>query len=60
MNFRYFKALAAGEVAPVKDRLDRNPPSNINDLSKGQLAMLHNQVTRYMFFGWTVALLYFS
>ncbi|XP_065886117.1 ropporin-1-like protein [Dysidea avara] len=40
----YFKALAAGEVAPVKDRLDRNPPSNINDLSQGQLAMLHKQL----------------
>lgn len=41
---RYFKALSVGEVAPVKDRLDNNPPANINDLTKGQLAMLHKQV----------------
>lgn len=43
-TFRYFKALSAGEVAPVKDRLDSNPPANVNDLTKGQLAMLHKQV----------------
>jgi len=42
--FRYFKALSAGEVAPVKNRLDNNPPANINDLTKGQLGVLHKQV----------------
>ena len=36
--------MSAGEVAPVKDRLDNIPPANVNDLTKGQLAMLHKQV----------------
>ena len=47
MFYRYFKALSAGEVVPVKNRLDSNPPTNIDDLTKGQLAVLHKQVNLY-------------
>ena len=42
---RYFKALAGGEIPPVKQRLEMpTSSSKKGGLTKGALAMLHTQV----------------
>ena len=48
--YRYFQALAKGEVPPVKDRLEKPlPPADerLGGLTKGALAVLHKQVGRH-------------
>ena len=47
--YRYFQALAKGEVPPVKTRLEQSLESadeRLGGITKGTLAILHKQVSQ--------------